>query len=72
MNDLEILKKLAFNIKVERMRKGLTQAQLAERIEVHEKYIGKIETGKQNITIKTLSRLADVLEIDACKLLKFD
>ncbi|MBQ8459784.1 helix-turn-helix transcriptional regulator [bacterium] len=61
MNEDEILKKIAFNIKVERMRSKLTQFQLAEMIDVHEKYIGKIESGKQNITIKTLIKLAKAL-----------
>lgn len=68
MNDIEILDKMAFNIKIERMRKKLTQAKLAELIDVHEKYVGKIEAGKQNITIKTLNRLANALEIDIDKL----
>lgn len=67
MNDEELLNKIAFSIKVERMRKKLTQAQLAELIEVHEKYIGKVESGKQNITIKTLNRLANALQIDIDK-----
>ena len=61
MNENEVIKKVAFNIKVERMRNELTQFQLAEKIEVHEKYIGKIESGKQNITLKTLVKLANAL-----------
>jgi len=67
MNEEEIIKKIAFNIKVERMRKNLTQFQLAEKIDVHEKYIGRIESGKQNITIKTLIKLADALGVDMKK-----
>ena len=47
MNENDTLKKIAFNIKIERMRKNLTQFQLAEMIEVHEKYIGKIESGSK-------------------------
>ena len=37
MTEEEIIKQIAFNIKVERMRQNLTQFQLAEMIEVHEK-----------------------------------
>ena len=40
-----------------------TQAQPAEMIDVHEKYIGVIETGKQNITLKTLNKLANALNV---------
>jgi transcriptional regulator with XRE-family HTH domain len=72
MNEKDIINKIAFNIKVERMRKNLTQFQLAEMIEVHEKYIGRIESGKQNITIKTLIKLANALQVDLKKLVDVD
>ena len=39
-------------------------------IGVHEKYIGVIESGKQNITLKTLNKIANVLDIDVSKLLE--
>lgn len=68
MSEEEIIKKIAFNIKVERMRKNLTQFQLAEMIDVHEKYIGKVESGKQNLTIKTLIKLANALDVKLTKL----
>ena len=42
----------------------MTQAQLAEIIGVHEKYIGVIESGKQNITLKTLNKIANALQIE--------
>ncbi len=70
MDDKELFSRVALNVKVERTIKRLTQAQLAELIDVHEKYIGKIETGKQNITVKTLNKLANALNIDICKLLE--
>lgn len=72
MNENDTLKKIAFNIKIERMRKNLTQSQLAEMIEVHEKYIGKIESGKQNLTIKTLIKLANALGVKLSKLVDID
>ncbi len=72
MNENDTLKKIAFNIKVERMRKNLTQFQLAELIEVHEKYIGKIESGKQNLTIKTLIKLANALGVKLSKLVDIE
>ena len=72
MSEEEIIKKIAFNIKVERMRKNLTQFQLAEMIDVHEKYIGKVESGKQNLTIKTLIKLANALDIKLYKLVDIE
>lgn len=72
MDDKEILKNLGLKIKFKRMQKGFTQERLAELIDVHEKYIGKIETGRQNITVKTLNRIANALEIKINTLLIFD
>ncbi len=72
MSEEEIIKKIAFNIKIERMRKKLTQFQLAEMIDVHEKYIGKVESGKQNLTIKTLIKLANALDIKLSKLVDIE
>lgn len=68
MNDSELFGRIAHNIRVERTIKRLTQAQLAELIVVHEKYIGVIEAGKQNITLKTLNKIANALEIDIIQL----
>ena len=64
MDDKELFKTLAINIKIRRTIKNITQAQLAERIGVHEKYIGVIEAGKQNITLKTLNKIANALQTD--------
>ena len=70
MDDKELFSRIGLNIRVERTIKRLTQAQLAEMIDVHEKYIGKIETGKQNITLKTLNKIAQALNIDIIRLLE--
>lgn len=64
MNDKEIFDTIGHNLKIERVKKRLTQAQLAELVDVHEKYIGKIETGKQNLTVKTLNKIAIALNTE--------
>ncbi len=66
----DVLKVFGFNLKVERMKRGLTQAQLAELLGVHEKHICKIETGRQNVTLKTLDKIASVLNIKNSSLLE--
>lgn len=70
MNNKDILKTFGLNVKFERIKQGLTQAQLAELIDVHEKHICKIETGHQNITLKTLNKIATALNIKWDTLLK--
>ena len=68
MDDNELFKTIALNIKIERVIKNMTQAQLAELVDVHEKYIGVIEAGKQNMTLKTLNKIANALNIEIFKL----
>ena len=70
MDDKELFNRIGLNVRVERTIKRLTQAQLAEMIDVHEKYIGKIETGKQKITLQTLNKIANALNIDITRLLE--
>lgn len=70
MDNEQLLNRIGLNIRVERTIKQLTQAQLAELIDVHEKYIGKIETGKQNVTVKTLNKIATALNINIIRLLE--
>ena len=70
MDNKELFNRIGLNIRVERTIKRLTQARLAEMIDVHEKYIGKIETGKQNITLRTLNKIAQALNIDIIRLLE--
>lgn len=67
MNDTDLLNRIAHNIKIERAIKSITQAQLAEMVGVHEKYIGVIEAGKQNMTLKTLNKIANSLNVDIVK-----
>lgn len=65
----ELLKKFGLNVKFVRMRKGLTQEQLAEIMDIHWTYIAKIETGKINMSLGKILELAKVLQVDINKLL---
>ena len=65
----ELLKKFGLNVKFARMRKGLTQEQLAEIMDIHWTYIAKIETGKINMSLGKILELAKVLQVDINKLL---
>ncbi len=65
----ELLKKFGLNVKFARMKKGITQEKFAELMGVHPTYVGKIETGKVNMSIAKVLELANVLEIDINKLL---
>lgn len=53
-----------------RRERGLSQRQLAGRMQVPRTYISKIENGKAMPTLSSLSRLANALEIDICDLVR--
>ena len=54
---------LGERIKEERLKLGLTQAQLAEDIDISDTHIGHIERGERGITLTTLVRLAGRLGV---------
>lgn len=61
--------KIYKNIKKLRLEKGYSQAKFAELTGLSEDYISLIENGKRTPSLKRLIMIADVLEIDAYKLL---
>ena len=59
-----------FSLKLARIKKNLTQKQLAELVGVSSSTINRIETGKQVLKLDMLSKLAEVLEIQVNELLE--
>ena len=56
-------KRLGERIRKERKRLNLTQAQLAEAIEISDTYMGSIERGERSLTLDTLVRLVNRLGV---------
>jgi len=70
MTERELLKVLSGNIKLFRGRVNLTQAELAEKINISINFLSDIETGKKWASPITLVKLADVFNIGVYELLK--
>lgn len=49
---------------------GLTQAQLAELVEVHQETISRIESGRRIPSLSTIERIARSLEVELHELFK--
>lgn len=64
------LKTLGLNIKFARMRKELSQEQLAEFVDVSRTAISFIETARQNLTILKVIDIAKALDVDIEELTK--
>jgi transcriptional regulator with XRE-family HTH domain len=60
---------VAVRLKDARQRRKMTQKQVAELAGLQQSYVYEIETGKTNITLRTLAKLAEVVEMDIRALL---
>lgn len=59
----EVLKIIGLNFRVERTKLMYSQEKFAEIANVHTNYIGKVERGEQNLTIKKIVSLANSLNV---------
>jgi transcriptional regulator with XRE-family HTH domain len=60
---------LGANVKALRTKRKLTQEQLADRCDLHRTYIGAIERGERNVSLKNIVILAQALDVTPAGLL---
>ena len=65
-------KKLGLKIKELRKRKGFTQEQLAELINMEQNSISVIESGRNFPTLWTLEKIAQILEVNLSDFFNYD
>jgi transcriptional regulator with XRE-family HTH domain len=66
----ELVEVVARRIKALRQARGLTQDAVAEALGIAVKNVQRLEAGRQNLTLKTLVHVADVLDVEPHELLK--
>lgn len=64
-------KRLGERIREERLRLHLTQAHLAEDVDISDTYMGAIERGERSLTLDTLVRLVNRLGVTVDYLLAY-
>ena len=57
------------NLRRIRRERGLSQEKFADTLGVHRTYMGGLERGERNLTLKSLERIAGALDIDPLELL---
>lgn len=58
------------NLRAFREARGLSQEAFAEVVGVHRTYMGGLERGERNLTLRSLERIADALDVEPLQLLE--
>ena len=62
--------KIAQRIKEKRLKAGISQESLSHLADLDRKYVGIIEKGQTNISIKVLCQLCDALDVSLSNFFK--
>ena len=63
--------KVGRRIKELRNKLGISQEELAFRSEIHRTYIASLEVGKRNVSIETLEKVVNALEVSLSEFFDF-
>lgn len=66
---LSVLKSFGDKVRQERLKRQLSQEEFAELVGLHRTYIGMVERGEKNITLKNIEKIAKALEISLDELM---
>ncbi len=66
----ELQRRLGRNVRRWREARGLSQEALADRLGLHRTYVGGVERGERNLTLRSVERLAGMLEVEPLSLLE--
>jgi len=66
----EASKTFGERVRARRQELGQSQEKLAEGTDLHWSFVGRIERGQANVTLRTIIRLGEVLDIDPGELVK--
>ena len=69
MGDGELQRTVGANLRRLRTERGLSQEAFADQLGYHRTYIGGVERGERNLTLRTVERLAGILGVEPLELL---
>lgn len=71
MKNNDTIKKLGQKIRIERQKRKISQEKLAELADLNRNFVGMIERGETNLTVKKLENIANVFDMDIKDLFYF-
>lgn len=66
----DLQRAVGHNLRAYREARGLSQEAFADTLKVHRTYMGGIERGERNLTLKSLERIASRIDVDPLMLLQ--
>ena len=70
MDEKELLKTFGFNLKIERMKRKISQEVLAEALNVSSVYVSNVESGKHNLSLVNALKFCDYFKVSVESLVK--
>lgn len=67
----DTVQKLGLKIRIERQKQKISQEKLAELANLNRNFVGMIERGETNVTVKNLENIANALNIQIQELFNF-
>ncbi|MFI7162840.1 helix-turn-helix domain-containing protein [Rhodococcus erythropolis] len=68
--DGQLQRNLGANLRKWRTKRQLSQEALADVLAVHRTYMGGIERGERNLTLRSVEQIAETLHLDPLELLR--
>lgn len=66
----ELQRTLGRNLRTYRAERELSQEAFADVLGVHRTYMGGLERGERNLTLRSVEKIADTLQLDPLELLR--
>ena len=66
----ELQRRVGENLRRYRQARNLSQEAFADVVGVHRTYMGGLERGERNLTLRSLERIAEIIETDPLDLLQ--
>lgn len=70
MDEKELLKTFGFNLKIERLKRKISQENLAEALNVSSVYVSNVESGKHNLSLINALKFCEYFDLSIEKLIK--
>ena len=66
----DLQRRVGRNLRAYRLERGLSQEAFADVVGVHRTYMGGLERGERNLTLRSLERIAERLKVGPLELLR--